>query len=93
MAAYLIPILIAFASSLVARLLLGAGLAFFTYTQIDSIIADIQVEIGHLLGGLPADLLGLISIMKIPQALSVVLSALGLSAFIKSSKIFLGRAN
>ena len=48
--AYLIPILIAFASSLVARLMLGAGLAFFTYTQIDSIIADIQAEIGNLLG-------------------------------------------
>ena len=93
MAAYLIPILIAFASSLVARLLLGAGLAFFTYTQIDSIVADIQAEIGNLLGGLPADILGLISIMKIPQSLSVVLSALGLAAFIKSSKMFLGRAN
>ena len=91
--AYLIPILIAFASSLVARLMLGAGLAFFTYTQIDSIIADIQSEIGNLLGGLPADILGLISIMKIPQSLSVVLSALGLAAFIKSSKMFLGRAN
>jgi hypothetical protein len=90
---YLIAILIAFASSLVARLMLGAGLAFFTYTQIDSIIADIQAEIGNLLGGLPADILGLISIMKIPQSLSVVLSALGLAAFIKSSKMFLGRAN
>lgn len=91
--AYLIQILIAFASSLVARLILGAGLAFFTYRQIDSIIADIQAEIGNLLGGLPADILGLISIMKIPQSLSVVLSALGLAAFIKSSKMFLGRAN
>jgi hypothetical protein len=91
--AYLIPILIAFASSLVARLMLGAGLAFFTYTQIDSIIAGIQAEIGNLLGGLPADILGLISIMKIPQSLSVILSALGLAAFIKSSKMFLGRAN
>ena len=91
--AYLIPILIAFASSLVARLMLGAGLAFFTYQQIDSITADIQAEIGNLLGGLPADILGLVSIMKIPQSLSVVLSALGLAAFIKSSKMFLGRAN
>lgn len=90
---YIIPILIAFASSLVARLLLGAGLAFFTYRQIDSIVAHIQNEIGNLLGGLPADVLGLISIMKIPQSLSVVLSALGLAAFIKSSKMFLGRAN
>lgn len=93
MAVYLIPILTAFASSLVARMLLGAGLAFFTYTQIDSIVANIQAEIGNLLGGLPADILGLISIMKIPQSLSVVLSALGLAAFIKSSKMFLGRAN
>jgi hypothetical protein len=90
---YLIQILISFAGSLFARLILGAGLSVFTYTQIDSLVADIQMEIGSLLGGLPADLLGLISIMKIPQAISIVISALGLAAFIKASKIFIGRAN
>ncbi|USA44941.1 DUF2523 domain-containing protein [Acinetobacter sp. C26M] len=91
MPALLITILTAFASSLVARLLLGAGLAFVTYNWINDIVANIQLEIGHLFNGLPADFLGLISILKIPQAVSVVVSALGLAAFIKTSKVFLGR--
>lgn len=90
MPAVLIAILTAFASSLVARLLLGAGLAFFTYNWIDGVVLDIQLEISHLFNGLPADLFGLVSIMKIPQAISVVVSALGVAAFIKTSKVFLG---
>lgn len=91
MPALLITILTAFASSLVARLLLGAGLAFVTYTWINDLVLNIQLEIGHLFNGLPADFLGLISILKIPQAVSVVISALGLAAFIKTSKVVLGR--
>lgn len=92
MPAILIAILTAFASSLVARLMLGAGLAFFTYNWIDGVVLDAQTEISHLFNGLPADLFGLVSIMKIPQAISVVVSALGVAAFIKTSKVFLGIA-
>lgn len=91
MYAAIIQILIGFAGSLVARLLLGAGLAFATYTWINDLVLNIQNEISHLFGGLPADLLGLISILKLPQAISVVVSALGLAAFIKTSKVVLGR--
>lgn len=91
MPAMLITILSAFAGSLVARLILGAGLAFLTYNWINDLVLNIQVEIGHLFNGLPADFLGLISILKIPQAVSVVVSALGLAAFIKTSKVVLGR--
>lgn len=90
MPAILIAILSAFASSLVARLLLGAGLAFFTYNWIDGLVLDIQTQISQLFNGLPSDIFGLVSIMKIPQALSVVVSALGVAAFIKTSKVFLG---
>lgn len=93
MPAVLIQILAAFASSLVARLLLGAGLAFFTYDWINDLVESAQNEMAGLLNNLPSDVLGLISILKLPQALSVVISALGVAAFIKSSKVFLGRAS
>lgn len=89
---FIIPILIAFASSLVARLLLGAGLAFVTYNWINDIVLKAQLEMNGLFNGLPSDLLGLVSILKIPQALSVVMSAVGISAFLKASKVFLGRS-
>ena len=41
---FLVPILIAFASSLVARMLMGAGLAFFTYNWIMGLVEDAQNE-------------------------------------------------
>jgi hypothetical protein len=89
---FLVPILIAFASSLVARMLMGAGLAFFTYNWIMGLVEDAQYEMVGLFNNIPSDLLGLLSILKIPQAFSVILSAIGIAAFVKASKVFLGRA-
>lgn len=93
MPAIIITILTAFASSLVARLLLGAGLAFFTYDWIQDLVQGAQNQMQGFLNNLPADVLGLISILKVPQALSVVMSAMGIAAFIKASKVFLGKAS
>ncbi|WP_445346526.1 DUF2523 family protein [Acinetobacter bohemicus] len=92
MPAILITILVSFASSLVARLLLGAGLAFLSFNWINDLVLLAQNEMMGLMNNLPSDILGLISILKIPQALSVVMSAMGIAAFIKTSKVFLGRS-
>ncbi|WP_151838139.1 MULTISPECIES: DUF2523 domain-containing protein [unclassified Acinetobacter] len=92
MPAILITILTAFASSLVARMLLGAGLAFLSYTWINELVLKAQNEMAGLFNSIPSDVLGLLSIMKIPQAVSVVMSAIGVALFIKTSKVFLGRA-
>ena len=89
---FLVPILIAFASSLVARMLMGAGLALFTYNWVQGLVEDAQNEMMGLFNNIPSDLLGLLSILKIPQALSVILSAIGIAAFVKASKVFLGKA-
>lgn len=91
-AGVLITILTAFASSFLARIVLGAGLAYFTYNWVEDFVANAQDQMYGILNNLPSDLLGLISILKLPQALSVVMSALGVAAFVKASKIFLGRA-
>jgi hypothetical protein len=92
MPAILITILTAFASSLVARLLLGAGLAFLSYTFINDLVSDAQNAMLGLYGNIPADIMGVLGILKIPQSLSVVMSAIGIAAFIKSSKMALGKA-
>ena len=89
---FLVPILIAFSTSLLTRMIMGAGLAFFTYNWIMGLVEDAQNEMIGLFNNIPSDLLGLLSILKIPQALSVILSAIGIAAFLKASKVFLGKA-
>ena len=88
----LITILAAFASSLVAKLLLGAGLAFVSYTFINDLVMQAQNAMLGLYNNVPADIMGIMGILKIPQGLSVIMSAIGIAAFIKSSKLALGKA-
>lgn len=91
MPAILVTILAAFASSLVAKLLLGAGLAFVSYTFINDMVSAAQAEMMGLYGNLPANIIGVLGLLKIPQALSVLMSAIATAAFIKSSKLALGK--
>ncbi len=91
MPAILITILAAFASSLVAKLMLGAGLAFLSYTFINDLVGQAQAAMLGLYSNIPANIMGVLGILKIPQALSVVMSAIGTAAFIKSSKLALGK--
>ncbi|QIZ61741.1 DUF2523 domain-containing protein [Acinetobacter indicus] len=91
MPAILVTILAAFASSLVAKLLLGAGLAFVSYTFINDMVSAAQAEMMGLYGNLPSNIIGVLGLLKIPQALSVLMSAIGTAAFIKSSKLALGK--
>lgn len=88
----LIVILTAFASSLVAKLMLGAGLAFLSYTFINDLVLQAQNQMLGLYSNIPSDIMGVLGILKIPQALSIIMSAMGVAAFIKSSKIALGKA-
>lgn len=92
MSKLLIIILSSFASSLVAKLLLGAGLAFVSYTFINDLVIDAQTSMLGLYSNVPADIIGILGILKIPQSLSVLMSAIGTAAFIKSSKLALGKA-
>ncbi|WP_168414973.1 DUF2523 domain-containing protein [Acinetobacter indicus] len=91
MPAILVTILAAFASSLVAKLLLGAGLAFVSYTFINDMVSAAQAEMLGLYGNLPSNIIGVLGLLKIPQALSVLMSAIATAAFIKSSKLALGK--
>ena len=90
MPAILIKILTMFLGSVVAKVLLGAGLAFVSYTFVNDLVAQAQTQMMNLYGGLPSDILGVLGILKIPQALSVIMSAIGTASFIKTSKIAIG---
>lgn len=88
----LIFILTSFASSLIAKMMLGAGLAFLSYTWINDLVSQAQNQMLGLYSNIPADIVGILGILKIPQSLSVIMSAIGTAAFIKSSKLALGKA-
>lgn len=90
MPAIIIGIITALLSSIVAKVLLGAGLAFVSYTFVNDLVAQAQTQMMNLYGGLPSDILGVLGILKIPQALSVIMSAIGTASFIKTAKIAIG---
>ena len=90
MPAIIIGIITALLSSIVTKVLLGAGLAFVSYTFVNDLVAQAQTEMMNLYGGLPSDILGVLGILKIPQALSVIMSAIGTASFIKTAKIAIG---
>lgn len=91
MPAMLVTILVAFSSSVVAKVLLGAGLMFLTYDWINDLVLQAQAEMMGLYGNLPSNIVGVLGLLKIPQALSVIMSAIGTAAFIKTSKLALGK--
>ena len=82
-----------FASSFILKIFVGAGLAFYVYGKSDELVAKAQSEIAFLFGNLPADVMGILGILKVPQSVSVIMSAMGIAAFIKMSKVFIGKAD
>lgn len=91
MPAILVTILTAFASKLVARMMIGAGIVFISYTYTNDLVAQAQAAMLGLYSNIPANIIGVLGILKIPQALSVVMSAIGIATFIKSTKLALGK--
>ena len=79
-------------SSLIARLLLGAGLSIITYSFINDLVDKAKVAIGTAFNSLPSDVLSLLQLLKIPLCFSVIMSAIGIAAFIKSAKIMIGKS-
>ena len=57
MPAILVTILSVFARSLIARMLLGAGLTIFTYNFVDDLVLQAQNEMHGLLNNLPSDII------------------------------------
>ena len=90
MPAILIKILTMFLGSVVATVLLGAGLAVISYTFVNDLVGQAQSQMQVLWGGLPSDIIGILGILKIPQSLSVIMSAVATAAIIRTSKIAIG---
>ena len=92
MAKLLTFILTSLVSSLIARLLLGAGLSIVTYKFINDLVDQAKSAIGSALHSLPSDVLSFIQLLKIDLCLSILMSAIAIAAYIKSAKIFIGKS-
>lgn len=88
----IITILIWFASSLVSRVLFGAGLAVYSYTKIEEYMNLFINTVGQQMSRLPASFLQLAAIAGFDKYLSIVLSALTVATFIMTMKIFVARS-
>lgn len=91
MPAILIQILVAFAASFFARVLLGAGLTIYTYKLISDLVTKLQNQLSTYLYALPSDALAFIHILKIDFYISALMSAYTIVAFVKATKVFVGR--
>ncbi|MGG2098504.1 DUF2523 family protein [Acinetobacter haemolyticus] len=93
----LAPILMWFASTLVAsiilRLFVGAGLSVVSFIFINDLVSQARDSIQNAFYGLPADVLSFVQLYKVDQAISVILSALTIAAYIKTAKVFVGRSS
>ena len=91
MPAVLLTILSTLLASFLSRILLGAGLAVFSYTQINKYMDQFIAQVASYLNGLPVSFLQLASLGGLDFYISVVLSALSSATFIFTMKVFVAR--
>ena len=91
MPAVLYGLLIWFASSLVARVLLGAGLGIFSYRAIQTAFDKFQLMMMQQVNQAPAEVLSMLSMLGIDYYISVVIGALSAATFIIVAKVFVGK--
>lgn len=89
----LLSVVIGYAlSNFVFRLLASIGIGFFAYSGVDSLLQSAINFIQRYISQLPSALLDILSLAEVPQALSIIVSALLTASMIMSCKIFIGKA-
>lgn len=79
-------------SSIITRLLVTTGLSVVSFYFVNNLMDSAIAQIQNAFYGLPADVLSFIRLYKIDQAVSVILSALTIAAYIKTAKVFIGKS-
>lgn len=89
----ILAILGSFASSLVFRLVTGAGLAVYSYAKIQEYMDLFINSIIQQTSRLPASFLQLLALAGFDKYLSIVLSALTVATFIMTMKLFVAKSS
>ncbi|MGA4323718.1 DUF2523 domain-containing protein [Ectopseudomonas hydrolytica] len=90
MPAVLVTIGVYIISSVIAKLLLALGIGLFTYYGLYTLVQRLLQEVQAAFGGLPSQVSQILSIAGIPEALSIIGSAVLTWAAIKSMQVFFG---
>jgi Protein of unknown function (DUF2523) len=79
-------------SSVIARVLMGAGLTFITYNWVTDILNDLIVEAQKSLDNLPEIALSFSKLLTLDLCLSMLLSTIQLVLFIKCARLWVGKS-
>jgi hypothetical protein len=90
MPAVLVTIGVYIISSVIAKLLLALGIGLFTYYGLYTLVQRLLQEVQTAFGGLPSQVSQILAIAGIPEALSIIGSAVLTWAAIKSMQVFFG---
>lgn len=90
MPAVLVTIGVYIISSVIAKLLLALGIGLFTYYGLYTLVERLLQEVQIAFGGLPSQVSQILAIAGIPEALSIIGSAVLTWAAIKSMQVFFG---
>lgn len=86
-------ILVSLISSIVARVLLGAGLTFFTYTWVNDVLDDLIIKAQTSLNTLPEFAISMIRLWNLDVCFSMVLSTIQIIIFVRIAKVFVGKSS
>ena len=92
MPAVIIAIVTLIARHLIARLLVGAGLAIISFSFINGLCSRLESQLRGYLYSIPSDFLYIVQILNFDFYLSVLMSAYSLAISIKTAKVFIGKA-
>lgn len=79
-------------SSLLARVLLGAGLTFITYDWVNEILSKLITQAQSSINSLPIFALSFVKLWDLDICLSMLLSTVQLIIFIKIARVVVGKA-
>lgn len=79
-------------SSIIVRVFVMTGLSLVTFYFVNDLVDTAQTHIQNAFYGLPSDAIAFIRLYKLDQAVSIILSALSIAAYIKTAKVFVGRS-
>jgi hypothetical protein len=74
--AWLVDALIACAGSVAGQALLALGFSWLTYSGLDTTLTGLKTYAVSSLGGLSAEILGMLGVMKVGSSINIIASAL-----------------
>lgn len=77
-------------SSTIIKVMVALGLGFLTYTGLEAAIDAALGSLASMVGGLPEGIYAMLARVGLFEGLSIIGSAMLLSAAIKSAKVFVG---